>query len=90
MTPAKPMPLVLQATQEAVQDAERLGLDRPLENLVHEAILAGRIASEPGVGRHTSVFVDPDLVVRVLRTRSKLSGRRAWLPVGVGRSRPWT
>ena len=87
MKPTKIRPLVLAASEVARQEAKRLGVTRPLENLVHEAISTGRIASEPGVGRHTSVYVDPDLVVRVLRTRSPGSGRRAWLPIGVGRTR---
>ena len=88
MKPEKRLPLVLAATETAAQEAERLGLSS-LENAVHAAILEGRIAHVPRDGEHTSVYLSRELCARVLRTRSP-SGRRAWLPVGVGRSRAWT
>jgi hypothetical protein len=77
--------LVLTPPARVVEAAERLGLDRPLENLTDEALAAGRVGDDEPTG-HRNVFLRDGIVVRVRRARSPFSGRPAWLPVSVGRS----
>jgi hypothetical protein len=76
---------VLGATRSALEEWRGLGLAGSLENAVHEAIGANRVAGTPGVGAHADVYVDEEVVVRVRRARSLVSGRKAWLPVAVTR-----
>jgi len=78
--------LVLSPPAQVAQAAERLGLDRPLENLTADALAAGRVGDDEPTG-HLNIFIGEGVVVRVRRARSPFSGREAWLPVSVGRSR---
>jgi hypothetical protein len=76
------MPLVLAASREAQEQAQRFGVRGCLENVVTVAIGAGNVHGDPGVGRTANVYLD-GAVVEVRRVRSRLSGRKAWVPIAV-------
>jgi hypothetical protein len=87
-SPHPRLPLVLSATLAATEQAQRLlPAGAPaIETLVHRAIAASRVHSEPKVGGTTTVFVPQHgLVVVVERTLSPLTNRRAWRPLAVRR-----
>jgi hypothetical protein len=74
------------ASRSALDQAARL-LDRPLENLVAEAIDAGKKRSQPprGLGldclppEQRLVFLRGNRIAAVIeRTESRFSGRKAW------------
>jgi hypothetical protein len=80
-------PLVLAATARAVDEARRLGFAGVLENAVQGAIEAGSVVggtSRDG-GEIPVLLYEHGLAVRVRRTRSRLTGRRCWLPFSVER-----
>jgi len=74
--------LVVYATGLAIDQAHRLGAERPLENLVEEGILAGR---KWGGVRQTYVGVEGGLVAAMERAASPLTGRKVWRVVSVRR-----
>ena len=75
-------PLVLTSTRTALEEAARLGMQRPLENAVLDALTAGNV--EPITDDEARVFLDADLVVTVRRSRSAL-GNRGWQPIAIRR-----
>jgi hypothetical protein len=82
-------PLVLCATRSAIAEAERLlPVGVVLENAVSDAITRGDVrggATRPGAECAVELH-QHGVEVRVRRTRSASSGRRAWIPVGVSRA----
>jgi hypothetical protein len=78
-------PLVLSASRAAIEQAEALGLRRPLENLVEEAILAGRLPDGARVGREWPVSIGDGLVCVCAKVRVEGSRRKAWRPLAVRR-----
>ena len=82
-------PLVLAATHAALAQAERLlPPGTVLENEVTNAIARGDVrggVSHDG-GEVPVVLHQFGVEVRVRRTRSASSGRKAWIPVGVARA----
>jgi hypothetical protein len=77
-------PLVLTASHAAVEQARALGVQRPLENLVEESILAGHVRGT-SVGQESPVFVGDGLVVVCAKVRVEPSRRKGWRPVSVRR-----
>jgi hypothetical protein len=79
-------PLVLCATRSAIAEAERLlPVGVVLENLVSDAITRGDVrggATRDGAECAVELH-EFGVEVRVRRTRSASSGRRAWIPVAV-------
>lgn len=76
-------PLVLGARARALSEARRLGVARPLENLVEEAIAAGHLGGA-NVGEESPVYIGHGLMVVCEKVRIA-SGRRAWRPLTVQR-----
>jgi hypothetical protein len=74
-------PLVLTASPRALEQAQRLGVPGVLENLVEEAITAGRRLRWEGKTLH--VVVADGVAVKVKRVRAPSSGRLAWKPLAV-------
>lgn len=60
-------------SKAALAWAERLGVRRPIENLVEDGILAGRVSGQ-GAARH--VTVDGGLIATVLRLPERTAGGR--------------
>jgi hypothetical protein len=80
---ARPLPLVLSATKSCREQANRLGLERAVENVVADAIAAGR--TRPAGGAF-EVTLDGGLVALVERSQSRITGRPAWQPVRIARA----
>jgi hypothetical protein len=79
------LPLILSASRAAVDQARRLGVDRPLENLVEEAIKCGDLEGGHQVG-HVGGCPIPEFGVFVVLNRTRApSGRKAFHPIGVKR-----
>lgn len=76
-------PLVLTATATAVERAQALGITRPLENVIEESILAGRL---PGtsVGNEAPVNLGNGVVAVCAKIRTG-TGRKGWKPLTVRR-----
>lgn len=78
------LPLVF-ASRAASRQAARLGLG-VIENAVGEAILAGRVSHDPHrEGDTARVEIGAGVIALAARTRSPLSGRRAWKVIAVRR-----
>jgi hypothetical protein len=76
-------PLVLGASTAAVEQARALGVTRPLENVIEEAIIAGRL---PGtsVGNTAPVALGDGVVAVCAKVKTQ-SGRKGWRPLAVRR-----
>jgi hypothetical protein len=80
-------PLVLGASAAVIEQARALGVMRPLENVIEESILAGRLPPTK-VGREAAVQIGDGLVVVCAKVRMVGSGRKAWRPLAVRRPDP--
>lgn len=81
---ADPAPLVY-STHAAQQYAHEFRVDRPLENIVREALMDGKFRRYDGVG--LLVEVQRGVVAVVTRQKARFSGRRSsWLITGVRRA----
>jgi hypothetical protein len=76
-------PRVLTASAAVIEQARALGVTRPLENLVEEAILRGDLPPTK-VGRQAPVRIGDGLVVVCAKLKTE-SGRKAWRPLVVRR-----
>lgn len=75
-------PLIF-ATAKACEQAAKVLPGSVIENVVHRAVVAGRLSREPGDGV-AAVKLDQDAAVAlVTRTTSPASGRKAFLVIGV-------
>jgi len=76
-------PLVLTASHAAVEQARALGVTRPLENVIEESILAGRL---PGtsVGNEAPVNLGHGVIAVCAKIRTG-TGRKGWKPLAVRR-----
>jgi hypothetical protein len=75
-------PLVLTAPAKVIEQARDLGITRPVENAIEEAIIAGRL---PGGDLGESPVYLGDGVVCVCRKQRTNTGRKGWKPVRVTR-----
>ena len=77
-------PLVFSSRAAAEEAARLLPRGRCLENLVGAAIAGGRLSGEPRGSEPAAVYLDSEgLVARAVRTRSPLTGRKAWRVLSV-------
>jgi hypothetical protein len=71
------------ASAAVIEQARALGVKRPLENVIEESILAGRLPPTK-VGREAAVQIGDGLVAVCSKLKTE-SGRKAWRPLVVRR-----
>jgi hypothetical protein len=77
------LPLVLAAGREVLDEAARLlPPGASLEERTRRAILDGALTAGSGIVQ----LRKEQVIVRVVRTRSPLTGRKCWRPVAVTRA----
>jgi hypothetical protein len=77
-------PLVLTASERAVEQARALGIERPLENVVAEALIAGGSRPSLPYVNERPVHLGDGVVVLCARVKTG-NGRRAWKPLRIER-----
>jgi hypothetical protein len=80
----KPLP-VIYASRAAAEQAIRLGLARPLENEVADAIRCGRVRERKADGLATFHIDGGKLVAVAKRSTSALTNRKSWRVTAVQR-----